>query len=139
MVPETKDVGALLRELRELRQQLAVVLDEYGETAGIVAVEDLLEEIVGEIQDEYDLPDSRITRVDDRTVLASGSMTIDDANEALGTDLPQRGPRTLAGLTFDELGRRPAPGDTVDLDDVQLRVDAMDGLRIVQLRITFVR
>ena len=139
VVPETKDVGALLRELRELRQQLAVVLDEYGETAGIVAVEDLLEEIVGEIQDEYDLPDSRITRVDDRTVLASGSMTIDDANEALGTDLPQRGPRTLAGLTFDELGRRPAPGDTVDLDDVQLRVDAMDGLRIVQLRITFVR
>jgi putative hemolysin len=136
MVPETKDIGALLRELREQRQQLALVVDEYGDTAGIVALEDILEELVGEIQDEYDLPDATLTWLDDRTVLAAGSMTIDDANEALGTSLPQRGPRTLAGLTFDALGRRPVPGDRVDFDGVELRVDAMDGLRIVQLRIT---
>jgi putative hemolysin len=136
VVPETKDLGALLREMREQRQQLAAVVDEYGATAGIVAVEDILEEIVGEIQDEYDLPDATLAWVDERTVLAAGSLTIDDANEALGTRLPQRGPRTLAGLVFDALGRRPVPGDTVELDGVRLRVDAMDGLRIVQLRIT---
>jgi putative hemolysin len=136
VVPETKDLGALLREFREQRQQLAVVAGEYGDTAGIVALEDVLEELVGEIQDEYDLPDATLTWVDDRTVLAAGSLTIDDANEALGTRLPQRGPRTLAGLTFEELGRRPVPGDSVELDGVRLRVDAMDGLRIAQLRIT---
>jgi putative hemolysin len=136
VVPETKDLGALLREMREQRQQLAVVVDEYGASAGIVAVEDILEEIVGEIQDEYDLPDATLTWLDERTVLAAGSLTIDDANEALGTHLPQRGPRTLAGLTFDALGRRPVPGDAVEVEGVRLRVDAMDGLRIVQLRLT---
>ena len=136
VVPETKDLGALLREFREQRQQLAVVAGEYGDTAGIVALEDVLEELVGEIQDEYDLPDATLTWVDDHTVLAAGSLTIDDANDALGTRLPQRGPRTLAGLTFEELGRRPVPGDSVELDGVRLRVDAMDGLRIAQLRIT---
>jgi putative hemolysin len=136
VVPETKDLGALLREMREQREQLAMVVDEYGATAGIVSVEDILEEIVGEIQDEYDLPDATLTWLDDRTVLVSGSLTIDDANETLGIDLPQRGPRTLAGLTFDALGHRPTPGDTVELEGVQLRVDAMDGLRITQLRIT---
>jgi putative hemolysin len=136
VVPETKDLGALLREFREQRQQLAVVAGEYGDTAGIVALEDVLEELVGEIQDEYDLPDATLTWVDDHTVLAAGSLTIDDANDALGTRLPQRSPRTLAGLTFEQLGRRPVPGDSVELDGVRLRVDAMDGLRIAQLRIT---
>ena len=94
------------------------------------------EEIVGETQDEFDPSDATLRWLDDRTVVASGSMTIDDGNEALGTRLPQRGPRTLAGLTFDALGRRPVPGDSVEVDGVWLRVDAMDGLRIAQLRIT---
>ena len=67
-IPETKDVGALLRDLRERREQLAVVLDECGSVAGIVTLEDILEELVGEIQDEFDLPDARLTRFDDRTV-----------------------------------------------------------------------
>jgi magnesium and cobalt exporter, CNNM family len=136
VVPETKDLGALLREMREQRQQLAIVIDEYGATAGIVSIHDVLEEIVGEIEDEYDLPDSTLTWLDERTVLAPGSMSIDDANETLGTRLPQRGPRTLAGLVFDELGRRPVPGDTIELEGVRLQVDEMDGLRITRLRMT---
>ena len=135
VVPETKDLGALLRDLREQRQQLAVVVDEYGGTAGIVTIEDVLEEIVGEIEDEYDLPDSTLTWLDDTTVEAAGSMTIDDFNEALGTDLPQRGPRTLAGLVFDALGHRPRPGDAVRAGGASLRVEALDGLRITRLRI----
>ena len=136
VVPELKDLGALLREMREQRQQLAIVIDEYGGTAGIVSIHDVLEEIVGEIEDEYDLPDSTLTWVDKRTVLAPGSMSIDDANETLGTHLPQRGPRTLAGLVFDELGRRPVPRDTIELEGVRLQVEEMDGLRITRLRMT---
>jgi putative hemolysin len=135
IVPETKDIGALLRELRDQRQQLAIVADEYGATAGIVAIEDILEEIVGEIESEYAVPDDELSWVDDRTVEAPGSMTIDDFNESVGASLPQRGPRTLAGLAFDALGRRPRPGDAVSVDGVRLEVEQVDGVRITKLRI----
>src|SRR5215207_2797715 len=135
-VPETKDVGALLRELRDRKEQLAAVLDEYGAVAGIVTVEDILEELVGEIEDEFDLPDARITRLDDGTVAVAGSITIDDLNEMLGTRLPQDGARTLAGIVLDTLGRRPDPGDTVTVEDVELRVESLDGLRITRVRVT---
>jgi putative hemolysin len=133
LVPEGKDLGALLRELREARQHLAIVVDEYGGTAGIVTLEDVLEELVGEIADEFDLPDDTIERVDERTVRVAGSMTIDDFNEALGTDLDTDYARTLAGLVFDELGRRPREGDEVLLGDVALQVEQLDGHRITRL------
>jgi putative hemolysin len=135
IVPETKDLGALLRELREQREQLAVIVDEYGGTAGIVTLEDLLEEIVGEIEGEYDLPDATLTWLDENTVEVAGSMTIDDFNETVGTELPQRGPRTLAGLAFDALGRRPRPGDAVGIDGVRMKIEEVDGLRITRLRV----
>jgi len=135
IVPETKDLGALLRELREQRQQLAAVVDEYGATAGIVSIEDILEEIVGEIEDEYSLPDSTLEWLDDRTVQVAGSMTIDDFNETVGTQLPKDDARTLAGLVFHELGRRPDPGDVVEIDGVRLTVGEVDGHRITRLRI----
>jgi putative hemolysin len=136
IVPESKDVGALLREMREQRQQLAIVADEYGGTAGIVTLEDVTEELVGEIQDEYDLPDSTLRWIDDRTVDAAGSMSIDDFNETVGTQLPTGPSRTLAGLVFDALGRRPQVGDEADIEGVRLRVEEIDGLRITRLRIT---
>jgi putative hemolysin len=129
VVPETKDLGALLRELGERGEEMAVVVDEYGDTAGIVTMRDVVEEIVG------DLTDSSLQRIDDRTVDVAGSMTIDDFNEETGASLPQRGPRTLAGLTFDALGRRPEPGDVVEVDGAEIRVEAVDGLRITRLRI----
>jgi putative hemolysin len=135
VVPETKDLGALLREFRETRQQLAVVADEYGGTAGILTVEDILEEIVGEIEDEYDLPDDSMTRVDESTLLIAGSMTVDDFNETVGTRLPQNGARTMAGLVFDGLGRRPTPGDSIAIEGVRLAVEQMDSLRIARLRV----
>jgi putative hemolysin len=133
VVPETKDLGALLRELRELRRHLAVVVDEYGGTAGIVTLEDILEEIVGEIEDEYDLPDDTLQRLDERTVRVAGSMTIDDFNEMLGTRLPQDDARTLAGLVFNALGRRPQENDHVTVAGVDLAVEATDGARITRL------
>ncbi len=136
VVPETKDLGVLLRELREAHQSLAVVVDEYGGTEGLVSIEDILEEIVGEIEDEYDLPRSELDWLDDRTVAVAGSLTIDDFNETVGTALPQRGARTLAGLVFTRLGRRPAVGDAVDVGDVHVRVVEIDGARITRLALT---
>jgi putative hemolysin len=133
VVPEAKDLGALMRERREARQHLAIVVDEYGGTAGIVTLGDILEELVGEIEDEFDLPDDTLERVDERTVRVAGSMTIDDFNEALGTDLDPSYGRTLAGLVFNELGRRPKEGDEVQVGDVLLQVEQLDGHRITRL------
>jgi putative hemolysin len=139
VVPETKDLGALLRELRERREQLAVVVDEYGRTAGVVTLEDVLEEIVGEIADEYELPDEAMQLRDDGTALVSGSMTIDDFNETTGTALPLAGARTLAGLVFDALGRRPRSGDAVTVAGVRLRVEQVEDARITRLGVTIPR
>jgi putative hemolysin len=136
VIPETKDLGALLRDLRQERRHMAVVADEYGGTAGIVTLEDILEEIVGEIEDEYDLPDDTLERIDDRTLRVAGSMTIDDFNETVGTKLPTDGARTLAGLVFNTLGRRPGAGDEVSVDAVRLAVEQVDGPRITKLRVT---
>jgi putative hemolysin len=136
IVPETKDLGALLRELRDRREQLAVVMSEYGTTAGIVTLEDILEEIVGEIEGEYELPDATMRWLDDRTVLVSGSLTIDDFNETTGTRLPQDGPRTLAGLVFDALGRGSVEGDEVTVAGVGMQVEQVEGARIIRLRVT---
>ena len=116
-------------------QQLAVVADEYGGIAGIVTMEDILEEIVGEIEGEYDLPDNTLHRDDDGTILIAGSMTIDDFNEAVGTTLPQPGVRTMAGLMFSELGRRPQERDTVTVVSSWLTVEQVDGTRITRLRV----
>jgi putative hemolysin len=136
IVPETKDLGALLNEMRQRREQLAIVLDEYGGTAGIVALEDILEEIVGEIEDEYGLTEEAVRRLDGAHVEIAGSMTIDDFNELFGTSLPQPGVRTMAGLVFDRLGRLPAVGDTAAIDDVTLLVHGLEGARITALRVT---
>jgi len=135
VVPTTKDLGALLRDLREGRRHLAVVADEYGGSAGIVTLEDVLEEIVGEIEDEYDLPDDRLTWVDDERVAVAGSMTVDDFNETVGTRLPVDRARTMAGLVFSELGRRPHPGDEVALGGVRLEVEHLAGVRITRLTV----
>jgi len=135
IVPATKDLGALLRELRERRRQIAIVVGEYGTTSGIVAIEDILEELVGDIQDEYELPDATLRWTAERTVIAAGSISIDDFNETTGTTLPQRGPLTLAGLVFDALGRHPRVGDSVEIAGTSLEVEKMDGTRVAQLRV----
>jgi putative hemolysin len=134
IVPETKDLGAMLRDLRERREEMAVVVSEYGTTSGIVTLEDILEEIVGEIESEYELPDSTMTWVDERTVEVAGSMSVDDFNESTGVDLPNDGARTLAGQVFDALGRGPAVGDAVEIEGATLRVEQIDSARITRIR-----
>jgi len=137
MVPETKDLGALLTEFRRTNQHLAVVIDEYGSMEGIVTLEDLLEEIVGEIEDEFDLPDETVERVDDDTVRIDGTFPIDDFNERFDTDLSQDDYHTIAGFVFGQLGRAAEPGDQVTEDGMTFTVDSVEGQRIDRLTVKF--
>ena len=137
MVPETKDLAALLTEFRRTNQHLAVVIDEYGSVEGIVTLEDLLEEIVGEIEDEFDLPDETFERVDDDTVRIDGTFPIDDFNEQFHVDLPQEDYHTVAGFVFGLLGRGAEPGDEVSYDGLVFHVDSVEGQRIDRLTVTF--
>jgi putative hemolysin len=137
MVPETKSLAALLSEFRRTSQHLAVVIDEYGSMEGIVTLEDLLEEIVGEIEDEFDLPDETVERIDDDTIRIDGTFPIDDFNERFGCDLPLEDYHTVAGFVFGELGRAALPGDEVTHKGLLFRVDAVEGQRIDRLTVTF--
>ncbi|MGZ4292449.1 MAG: hemolysin family protein [Gaiellaceae bacterium] len=137
MVPETKDLGALLTEFRRTNQHMAIVIDEYGSMEGIVTLEDLLEEIVGEIEDEFDLPDETVERIDDDTIRIDGTFPIDDFNEQFECDLPQEDYHTVAGFVFGELGRTAEPGDEVRHDGLVFRVDSVEGQRIDRLTVTF--
>jgi putative hemolysin len=135
VVPETKDLAALLADFRREKQHMAIVVDEYGVVDGIVTLEDVLEEIVGEIEDEFDLPDTSVERIDDRRVRIDGSYTIDDFNETFGTALEQDGFHTMAGLVFGSLGRAPEVSDRVVVDGVALTVLEVEGTRIVRLEV----
>jgi putative hemolysin len=137
MIPETKDLGALLTEFRRTNQHLAVVIDEYGQMDGIVTLEDLIEEIVGEIEDEFDLPDETIERIDDETIRIDGTFPIDDFNEQFETDLPHEDYHTVAGFVFGQLGRGAEPGDAVEHDGLRFVVDSVEGQRIDRLVVTF--
>jgi putative hemolysin len=137
VVPETKDLAALLADFRREKLHLAIVVDEYGAMEGIVTLEDVLEEIVGEIEDEFDLPDTSIERVDERRIRIDGTYTIDDFNEEFGTELEQEDFHTMAGLVFGELGRAPGVGDAVAVDGLTLSVLEIEGSRIMRLEVEF--
>jgi putative hemolysin len=137
LVPETKDLAALLTDFRRTNQHMAVVVDEYGSMQGIVTLEDLLEEIVGEIEDEYDLPDTSLQRIDERTVRVDGTFPIDDFNEQFSVELPQEDYHTLAGFVFGALGRAPEEGDEVVWNGLRFGVVEVDGARIEQLDVEF--
>jgi putative hemolysin len=136
VVPETKNLAQLLAEFRSTNQHMAIVVDEYGAMQGIATMEDLLEEIVGEIEDEFDLPDDSIVHIDDRTARIDGTLTLDEFNEKFGSDLASEDFHTMAGFVFGLLGRAPEPGDEVEFEFLHFRVDAVDGSRILKLRVT---
>jgi putative hemolysin len=136
MVPETKDLGALLTEFRRTNQHMAIVIDEYGSTEGIVTLEDLLEEIVGEIEDEFDLPDETVERIDDETIRIDGTFPIDDFNEQFRCGLPHEDYHTVAGFVFGEIGRTAEPGDEVEYDGLKFHVESVQGQRIDRLLVT---
>ena len=135
-VPESKKVDELFKEMQQKKVSMAIVLDEYGGTAGLVTVEDLLEEIVGEIQDEYDLEEKPIQLVDDRTAVVNARIHLDEVGELLGVRLPQDEVDTVAGLVYSLFGRVPTPGETIALPGIELRVEKTLGQRITRVRIT---
>jgi magnesium and cobalt exporter, CNNM family len=137
IVPETKDLAAMLAEFRRTNQHMAIVVDEYGEMEGIVTLEDLLEEIVGEIEDEFDLPDESVERIDDETILIDGTFPIDDFNEQFGTELPVEDYHSMGGFVFGLLGRAPELGDTVEYDGMHFQVVEVEGSRITRLAVKF--
>ncbi|MBM3307507.1 MAG: HlyC/CorC family transporter [Candidatus Eisenbacteria bacterium] len=134
--PETKKAGELLRELQRRRTHIAVVVDEYGGTAGLVTLEDLIEEIVGEIRDEHDLEESPVRIVDERTLLASGTVRLEDLASEYGVNLGSHDDvETLAGYLLNELGRIPAVGESVEHGSLRLEVAAVERRRVTGVRI----
>ncbi len=136
-VPESLPIGELLKEFREKRQHIAIVIDEYGGVAGLVTLEDILEELVGEVGDPYDNEPPDIVPVGEGVWNVDGQALIDDVNEALGLHLSSPYYDTVAGYVLDRLGHIPEEGEWVDVtrDGVRLTVTKMDKRRIAQLRI----
>ncbi len=134
-VPETKPVSDLLRELQTKKVHIAIVVDEYGGTAGLVTIEDILEEIVGEIQDEYDVEEFYMDRISESEYIFSARVDLDDINDLMSVDLPTDESDTLGGLVYAMLGRVPAIGDTVDVGDLRLTVLTVEGRRIGTVRV----
>ena len=134
-VPESKRVDDLLTEMRKQRVHMAIVVDEYGGTAGLATIEDLLEEIVGEIEDEYDKVERQILRLSDNEALVDGRVAIEDLNELFHTTVKDDDYDTVGGFVVHLLGRMPAIGDDVASDGLKLKVLSVDGHRVKRLRI----
>jgi CBS domain containing-hemolysin-like protein len=138
IVPETKDLASLLQDFRRTNNHFAVVVDEYGGTAGICTLEDLIEEIVGEIEDEFDVSEVQIEQVDDDTYRLDGMFPIDEFNARFHSNLPDEDFHTVGGFVFGCLGRAPEVGDTVDHGGLRFDVLEVDGSRIERMSVTFV-
>jgi putative hemolysin len=134
-IPESKEVSDLLREMQEEKFHMAIVVDEYGGTAGLVTLEDLLEELVGDIVDEFDVEEPTVERCGDGSVLVSALYSVDDADELLGAELPRGTWDTVGGLMLDLVGRVPDPGDSVEVDGFRLTAVDVRGRRIGRVRI----
>jgi len=138
IVPETKDLAALLAEFRRTNQHMAIVVDEYGDLEGIVTLEDLLEEIVGEIEDEFDLPNESVEHLPDGRMRIDGTFPIDDFNEQFHRELPIEDYHTVGGFVFGLIGRAPERGDEVEHDGTRFKVLDVEGSRIERLEVELV-
>ncbi len=134
-VPESKHVNELLGEFQRRREQMAIVVDEYGGTAGLATLEDVLEEIVGEIEDE-DEPEERLVEIRADGVVVAGKAEIEDVEEAIGRSIREGEFHTIGGMVFTHLGRVPEPGERFDCEDLHVEVLDADERRIHRLRIT---
>jgi CBS domain containing-hemolysin-like protein len=134
-VPETKRVSDLLKEFQRQQVQIAIVVDEYGGTAGVVTLEDLLEEIVGEIRDEYDKESEAIVDEGDGVFLVSGKADIDAVSERLGVTVERKGFDTIGGYVLSRVGRVPAVGESFEADGLRLDVVDAERRRVHKLRI----
>jgi CBS domain containing-hemolysin-like protein len=135
-IPEQKKVAELLREMQEQRVHMAIVVDEYGGTAGLVTIEDLIEEIVGEIVDEYDQEEPLVEPVDEHRIRVDAKMPIDEVNELLEVDLPHEEWDTVGGLVFGLTGRVPEVGESVRFDSLEFKTERVTGRRVQKVLIT---
>lgn len=136
VVPETKRVDALLEEFKRLKTHIAIVVDEFGGTAGLVTLEDILEEIVGEIEDEHDGHRRAIEKVSDDVIKADGVVSLYDIAEELGVDVPDEEFETIGGLIYDRVGGVPKLGHSFEEHGLRITIEKMDGQRIKRVRIT---
>lgn len=134
-VPETKKVAELLKEMQHEKFHMAVAVDEYGGIAGLVTLEDLIEELVGEIVDEYDKEEPLVERQRDGTLQVDARISIDELNDLAGMDLPEGDWDTVGGLVFDRFGRVPSAGETTEVNGYRLRVERLQGRRITRVKI----
>jgi len=136
-IPESKLVRDLLREFQAKKVHIAIVLDEYGGTAGLVTIEDILEELVGEIADEYETEEpAEIKRIDEHTVEVDARMRIDDLNDELNIELPEDGDyETIGGFVFNAMGKIPKPGEQCEHQNIGIQVIAAEPRRITRLRL----
>ena len=133
VVPENKRIEEILREFQRRKLQMAIVIDEWGSVEGLVTIEDVLEEIVGEIQDEFDEPEATIDPLGEDTYAIDGRIAITEVNEYFGLDLPHEDFDTIGGYVLGSLGRPPEAGDVVETDGATLRVKSVDGPRVSML------
>ncbi len=134
-IPETKKIDELLAEFRRSKQQIALVRDEYGTITGVVTIEDLLEEIVGDIQDEYDVEEPMVQVINAHTTILNGKMPLSDVNDRLGLGLPEEEADTIGGFVFSLLGHQAEQGEVATWDGIQFKVEATDGRRIQKVRV----
>jgi CBS domain containing-hemolysin-like protein len=133
VVPENKPIEQILREFQKRKLQMAIVIDEWGSVEGLITIEDIIEELVGEIQDEFDEGEAEIEEIGDGVYAIDGRIPITDVNEYFGLDLPHEDFDTIGGYILGVLGRPPEPGDTVEVDGVILQVKSVDGPRVSML------
>jgi CBS domain containing-hemolysin-like protein len=134
--PESKRIGDLLQELRDKHIRMAILIDEYGGMAGAVTMEDLIEEIVGDLDDELERDDQELTTIDEHTSVVEGQIRLEDVNQQLDLHLPDGDYETLAGFILERIGRLPQPGDSLTYNGIRLTVLEMQGPRIKQIEIT---
>lgn len=138
-VPETKNIDALFYELQTTRQQIAILIDEYGGFSGIVTMEDIVEEVMGDIDDEYDEEETEIEKLDENTYLIDGAMDLDDINEELGTELESDNSETIGGLIIDMLGEIPDEDEKeekiIELKNYVFKIESVKERRIEKVKL----
>jgi len=138
-IPESKKVDDLLAEMQDERIHIAIVADEYGGVAGLVTLEDIVEEIVGEIRDEYDQGEEALfQKINDAEYLFHGRIDLDDVNEMLGVSLPTEEADTLGGFIYNQLGRVPKAKENIQLNGLTLNIEQISGRRIQKVRATII-
>jgi len=135
-VPESKKVDDLLHEFQQSKVHMAIVVDEYGGTAGLVTIEDLLEEIVGEIEDEYDAEEPKVERISDTEAIMNAKVSIDDFKDIFGVDIEGEDFDTVGGFVFSRLGRIPSVGDIIEVDGIKIEILSTVGQRVKEVRVT---